>query len=94
MDFIKNVAQNLNFEGCGHWYYENNKSFDKVMKVYGDKRMCDAFNLNYSGLNYSTIKRDHKKGIQFTRRKTCPLQLLIFSCSGQVANKLQVVVVF
>jgi len=38
--------------------------------------------------------RKRKKRSASTRRKTCPLQLLIFSCNGQVANKLQVVVVF
>jgi len=41
------------------------------------------------------IKKDQRlREHLYTRRKTCPLQLLIFSCSGQVANKLQVVVVF
>ena len=27
--------------------------------------MCNVFSLNYCRSNYSTIKRDHRKGVQF-----------------------------
>ena len=27
--------------------------------------MCNVVSLNYSGPNYSTVKKDHKKGVQF-----------------------------
>lgn len=49
LDFIKDVVYNLNHKGHGHRYSKNNKYFAQVMKVYGGKRMCDVFSLNYSG---------------------------------------------
>lgn len=64
-DFISDVAQNLNRDKRGNRYSENTKSFAQVMKVYGGKRMIDVFNLNYCGPNLSTVKRDHKKGVQY-----------------------------
>ena len=64
-DFLKDVAQNLNRDSRGNRFSENTKSYAQVMKVYGGKRMCDVFSVNYLGPNYSTIKWDHKKGVHF-----------------------------
>ena len=63
-DFIRDIAQNLNRDCRGHRYFENNKSFAQIIKIYEDKRTCDVFNLNYCGPNYSTVKRDCRKGVQ------------------------------
>lgn len=62
-DFMRDVAANLNRKE-GFRFSENSKALAQAMKVYGGRRMCDLFALNYSGLSYSTIKRDNKKGIQ------------------------------
>jgi hypothetical protein len=35
------------------------------MKIFGGRRMCDLFALNYAGPNFSTIKRQNQKGIHF-----------------------------
>lgn len=55
----------MNGESRGNRYGDNTKSFAQGMKVYEGKRMCNVFSLNYCGPNYSTIKRDHAKGVQF-----------------------------
>jgi hypothetical protein len=54
----------LNGRKEGVRFYENSKALAQAMKVYGGRRMCDLFALNYSGPSYSTIRRDNKKGIQ------------------------------
>jgi len=64
-DFIKDMVQNLNRDNSGHFYSKNNKSFVQVKKGYKGKRMHIAFNLNYCRPNYSTIKKDHRRGVQF-----------------------------
>jgi hypothetical protein len=63
-DFMRDVAANLNRRKEGFRFSENSKALAQAMKVYGGRRMCDLFALNYSGPSYSTIKRDNKKGIQ------------------------------
>jgi hypothetical protein len=35
------------------------------MKIFGGRRMCDLFALNYAGPNFSTIKRQNQKGVHF-----------------------------
>jgi hypothetical protein len=64
-DFIEDVAQNLNRDDRGNRYSGNSKCFAQAMKVYGGRRMCDLFALNFAGPTYSTIKEDLKKGVQF-----------------------------
>ena len=63
-DFMRDIATNLNRRKEGVRFSENSKALAQAMKVYGGRRMCDLFALNYSGPSYSTIKRGNKKGIQ------------------------------
>jgi hypothetical protein len=35
------------------------------MKIFGGRRMCDLFSLNYAGPNFSTIRRQNQKGVHF-----------------------------
>ena len=63
--FLQDVAQNLNQDSQGNRYIVNTKCFAQAMKVYGGRRMCNLFALNFVGPNYSTIKGDLKKGVQF-----------------------------
>ena len=63
-DFLQDVAQNLNRDSQSNRYTLNTKCFAQTMKVYGGRRMCDLFALNFVGPNYSTIKRDLKKGVR------------------------------
>lgn len=37
--------------------------------MYGDKRMCNLFHLNYNAPSYSQVKRDNKKGVHFVHGK-------------------------
>jgi hypothetical protein len=61
-DFMKDVATNLNRKrGCR--YSENTKAFAQTMKIYGGRRMCDLFTLNFIGPSWSTMKRENQKGI-------------------------------
>jgi hypothetical protein len=64
-DFFRDVAQNLNRKKAGHRYSKNTKSFVQAMKIFGGRRMCDLFALNYAGPNFSTIKRQNQKGVYF-----------------------------
>jgi hypothetical protein len=64
-DFFWDVAQNLNRRKAGHRYSKNTKSFAQAMKIFGRRRMCDLFALNYAGPNFSTIKRKNHKGVHF-----------------------------
>jgi hypothetical protein len=68
-DFFWDVAQNLNRKKAGHRYSKNTKSFAQAMKIFGGRRMCDLFALNYAGLNFSTIKRQNQKGVHFMPRE-------------------------
>lgn len=64
-NFIQDVARNLNRSDKGNRHSENMKYFTQAMKVYGGRRMCNLFALNFARPHYSTIKRDLKKGVQF-----------------------------
>jgi hypothetical protein len=64
-DFMKDSAANLNRKDPAHRFSDNSKAFAQAMKMYGGKRMCDLFALNYAGPGYSTVKRDCRKGVQF-----------------------------
>lgn len=48
--------------------------------------MCNVFSLNYLGPNFSTIKRDHKKGAQFIPGKNSE----IFVCVAEIYRKAKV----
>jgi hypothetical protein len=39
----------------------NNKGFAQTMKMYGGRRMCDFFQLNFVGPSYKAIKKTNKK---------------------------------
>ena len=64
-DFLRDVAQNVNWASTGNRYSKNSKCLGQVMKVYGGRRMVDLFALNFGGASYSKVKRDVKKGVQF-----------------------------
>jgi hypothetical protein len=64
-DFMKDVATNLNRKKGGCRYSENTKAFAQTMKIYGGRRMCDLFTLNFVGPSWSTVKRENQKGVQF-----------------------------
>ena len=54
-DFLQDVAANLNQSDCGKRFTENTKSFALAMKIYGSKRMCNLFELNYIGPSYQIV---------------------------------------
>jgi hypothetical protein len=64
-DFLRDVATNLNRVRQGHRFSKNSKSFAQAMRIYGGKRMCDLFSLNFGGPSYDCAKRENKKGVQF-----------------------------
>ena len=64
-DFLKDVAGNLNRKGRGNRYSENTKCFSQAMRIYGGRRLCDLFTLNFAGPSYDTIRRERRKGVQF-----------------------------
>lgn len=64
-DFLRDVASNLNRKKQGIRWSTNSKAFSQAMKMYGGRRMCELFSLNYCGPNYSTTKRENQKGVQF-----------------------------
>jgi hypothetical protein len=64
-DFFRDVVQNLNRKKAGLRYSKNTKPFAQAMKIFGGRRMCDLFALNYAGPNFSTIKRQNQKGVHF-----------------------------
>ena len=64
-DFLRDVATNLNRVRQGHRFSKNTKSIAQAMKIYGGRRMCDLFALNFGGPSYDCTKRNNKKGIQF-----------------------------
>lgn len=47
------------------------------MKVYGSRRTCNLFALDLAGPNYSIMKRDHKKGIQFTLKEHFEIYVVV-----------------
>lgn len=63
-DFMRDVVANLNRRKQGFQFSENSKAMAQAMKVYGGRRMCDLFALNYCGPSYNTMKTDAKKGVQ------------------------------
>ena len=68
-DFMHDVAANLNRRKEGFRFSKNSNRLAEAMKVYGGRRMCDLFALNYARPSYSTITRDNKKGIQHVPSK-------------------------
>ena len=64
-DFLRDVATNLNRVRQGHRFSKNTKSFAQAMRIYGGRRMCDLFALNFGGPSYDCTKRENKKGVQF-----------------------------
>jgi hypothetical protein len=64
-NFMKDVATNLNRKKQGFRFSTNSKSFAQTLKIYGGRRMCDLFSLNFAGPTYMTIKRENQKGVQF-----------------------------
>jgi hypothetical protein len=64
-DFLRDIATNLNRVRQGHKFSQNFKSFAQAMKIYGGRRMCDLFALNFAGPSYFSIKRENKKGVHF-----------------------------
>jgi hypothetical protein len=56
-DFLRDVATNLNRVRHCHIFLKNTKSFAQTMRIYGGKRMCDLFTLNFGGLSYDCTKR-------------------------------------
>jgi len=72
-DFMRDIAANLNRRKDGFRFSENSKALAQAMKVYGGRRMCDLFALNYNGPSYNTVKRENKKGIQHV--------VLLYICS-------------
>ena len=64
-DFLRDVATNLNQVRQGYRFSKNTKSFAQAMKIYGGRRMCDLFALNFGGPSYDCIKRENKKAVQF-----------------------------
>jgi hypothetical protein len=68
-DFMKDVATNLNRKKRSCRYSENTKAFAQTVKIYGGRRICDLFTLNFVGPSWSTVKHENQKGIQFTPSK-------------------------
>ena len=64
-DFMRDVASNLNRKKRGYRFSVNTKSFGQAMRVYGGRRMCDLFALNFGGPALCTTKREDRKGVQF-----------------------------
>jgi hypothetical protein len=59
------VATNLNKKKGGCRYSENTKAFAQTMKIYGGRRMCDFFTLNFVGPSWNIMKSENQKGVQF-----------------------------
>ena len=64
-DFLKDVATNLNRKKQGIRWSTNFVAFSQAMKIYGGRRMCELFSLNFAGPTYSTTKRVNQKGVHF-----------------------------
>ena len=64
-DFMKDVAANLNRKKEGNRYSEITKCFSHAMRIYGGRRLCDLFALNFVGPNFDSIRRDSRKEVMF-----------------------------
>ena len=64
-DFLRDVVQNLNRNKVGYRFSENTKCFLQAMKIFGGRRMCNLFSINFHGPTLSTIERQNAKGIFF-----------------------------
>ena len=62
---LKDMANNLNRKKQGFRWSSNSLAFSQAIKMYGGRRMCDLFSLNFGGPNYSFTKRVNQKGVQF-----------------------------
>jgi hypothetical protein len=60
-DFMKDVATNLNKKKGGCRYSANTTAFAQTIKIYGGRRMCDLFTLNFVGPSWSTMKCENQK---------------------------------
>jgi hypothetical protein len=63
-DFMKDVSISLNRKKQGYKFSNNSKCFAQAL-IYGGRRMCDLFALNFVGPSYCTVKRENKKSVQF-----------------------------
>jgi hypothetical protein len=79
-DFMRDVTTNLRRKKQGHRFSKNSKCFVQAMKIYGGRRMCDLFTLNFAGPSYTTVKRENKKGVQFVPGE----HPQIFACVAQI----------
>ena len=79
-DFLRDVIANLNRVKHGHRFSNNTKSFGHAIKIYGGRRMCDLFALNFAGPSYSSIKRKNKKGVKSVARK----HVVLFDCISNI----------
>ena len=64
-DFLKDVAANLNRKDSGNRYSENTKCFAQAMRIYGGRRLCDLFALNFAGPSFDSTRRESRKGVMF-----------------------------
>ena len=64
-DFLKDLAANLNRKKSGNRYSENTKSFAQAMRIYGGRRLCDLFALDFTGPSFDSIRRESRKGVLF-----------------------------
>lgn len=64
-DFLKDVAANLNRKDLGNCYSENTKCFAQAMRIYGKRRLCDLFSLNFASPSLNSITSESRKGVIF-----------------------------
>ena len=80
LDFLRDVATNLNCTKNSHRYSKNTKSFCHAMKVYGGWHMWDLFTLKFVAPSFSMIKWDNKKGVWFLTGE----HAVIFKCIADI----------
>ena len=64
-DFIKDIAANLNRKDSRNRYSENTKCFLPAMRIFGGRRLCNLFSLNFAGPSFDSIQRESRKGVMF-----------------------------
>jgi hypothetical protein len=60
---MKDVTRNSTRKKQGWRFSANTKSFMQAMKIYGGRRMCDLFTLNFAAPSFNTIRRENRKGV-------------------------------
>lgn len=58
-NFLQDVAVNLNQSDRGKRFMENIKSFALAMKMYGNKKLCDLFDLKLYRAQFSHCAEGH-----------------------------------